>query len=272
MLIAGDMVAGQAARLPDSTVRAMWSAFDSAVTSPLRSSRIPLIVTVGNHDASAYPAHARDRRMAAEYWRGDARAAIAGMLDDTDFPFRYTVRHGDAFIAAWDATNEESSRRDTLVTWLRDALLSETSRAARHRIVLVHLPLYGVAVGRSQPGEVLADGDELRRKLEDWGATLVVSGHHHAFYPARRGRLELLHSGAIGDGPRPLVGDSAAPYKALSLLELAGDSMRVTGFRIDSAGGPLVPIALRTLPRLICGHGGWIARRDVVPRDTTCTP
>ena len=269
VLIAGDLIAGQAPQLPDSVVRAMWAAFDSAVTTPLRVTGIPLVITLGNHDASAYPAHARDRRLAAEYWRGSARSAIATMIDDANFPFRYSVRVEHLFIAAWDGTNRESSTNDTLVTWLRDALASDAARTARHRIVLLHLPLYGVAVGRSQPGEVLADGDELRRKLEAWGATLVVSGHHHAFYPARRGAVELLHSGALGDGPRQLVGLPEA-YKALAILELARDSMHIAGFRIDSAGGALEPIALASLPPIICAFGGWVARRDVKIVEASC--
>ena len=269
VLIAGDMIAGQAPQLPDSLVRAMWASFDSVVTAPLRAAGIPLVITVGNHDASAYPAHARDRLLAAEYWRGDARSAIARMIDDTDFPFRYSVRAGNVFIAAWDGTNQESSRNDTLVTWLRDALTSDAARTARHRIVLLHLPLYGIAVGRSQPGEVIADGDELRRKLESWGATLVISGHHHAFYPARRGALELLHAGPLGDGPRRIVGDSAPAYRALAMLELRADSVRLEAHRVD--WDTLTPVVLDRLPPIVCGYGGWVARRDVVAPDSSCT-
>ena len=268
VLIAGDMIAGQAPQLADSVVRAMWAAFDSTVTNPLRTAGIPLVITVGNHDASAYPAHARDRRLAAEYWRGPARSAVAETMDDSKFPFRYAVRRGSAFIAVWDGTSQESSRNDTLVTWLRDALRSDAARSARHRIVLMHLPLYGIAVGRSQPGEVIAEGDALRRQLETWGATLVISGHHHAYYPARRGRLELLHSGALGDGPRRIVGDSAPAYRALAMLELHADSIRIDARRVDV--DMLTPVVLDRLPRLVCGYGGWVARRDLVPPDTIC--
>lgn len=271
VLIAGDMVAGQSAQLADSTVRAMWAAFDRTVAAPLRSAGIPLVVTVGNHDASAYAAHARDRRIAAEYWRSTGRAAVAPMLDDAHFPFRYTVRMGDVFIAVWDGTNQESSRSDTLVAWLRDALQSDAARAASHRVVLSHLPLYGVAVGRSQPGEVLADGDSLRRALERWGATLVISGHHHAFYPGRRGELVLLHSGALGDGPRRLVGSPADPYKALATLVFLRDSVSITAMRVDSSGA-LSLVAPSSLPPVLCGYGGWVMRRDVLAADTSCSP
>jgi hypothetical protein len=182
VLVAGDMVAGQSPQLSDSAVRAMWNAFDTVVAAPLRAAGIPLIITLGNHDASAYPAHARDRRIAAEYWRGSqSETQRLPFADAVEYPLRYTVVFGDVFIVSWDATNEESATSTELLEWLHGALTSRAARRARHRVVLGHLPLYGVAEGRNRAGEVLADGDRLRRQLERWGATLFISGHHHAY-------------------------------------------------------------------------------------------
>ena len=268
VLIAGDMIAGQQPTLPDTQVRAMWSAFDSVVAAPLRAAGIPLIATLGNHDASAYPAQARDRRLAVEYWLARETSNIR-FVERDDYPLRYAVRYGDVFVAAWDGTNEESSTNAELVDWLHDVLHSPAAQSARHRIVLSHLPLYGIAVGRDRRGEVLADGDRLRRQLEEWGATLFISGHHHAWYPGRVGSLELLHSGAIGDGPRQLVGTDIPAQKALALLEFHRDSLSITAYAIDS-DGRLSEIPLRALPPVICATTGRVVRIDVAPSAAMC--
>lgn len=270
VLAAGDLIAGQATALPDSVVRAMWSAFDETVAAPLRHAGIALVATPGNHDASAYPAHARDRRLAEEYWLGAPRTLVEP-LDDTGFPFRYTVRVGSVFIAVWDATTQESSRSGELLDWLRRSLESPEARAARHRIVLTHLPLYAVAEGRDRAGELLADGDHLRRLLEGWGATLMISGHHHAYYPGRRGTLELLHAGALGGGPRPLLGDEAPPRRTVTMLGFHMDSIAVTTYEV-APDGSLSPLVPDELPEMICSRDGWVLRRDVRVAENRCTP
>lgn len=109
---------------------------------------------------------------------------------------------------------------------------------------------------------MLADGDALRAQLVDWGATIFVSGHHHAYYPGRRGALELLHAGALGGGPRPLIGSSEPSPKTVSLLEFHPDSVVITTYAIAEPSGALEPIPLQRLPEAICGFSGGVARRD----------
>lgn len=263
VLLAGDMIAGQSPRLPDSTVRAMWQAFDSVVAAPLRAAGIPLVATLGNHDGSAYPAHARDRRLAVEYWRS-APPASGGteFADRAHHPLRHAARYGDVFIASWDATNSESGSDAELLDWLEETLTGEEARRARHRVVLGHLPLYAVAEGRNRAGEVLAGGDTLRQQLERWGATMYVSGHHHAYYPGRRGSMELLHSGALGGGPRPLIGEATPRGKTVSVLEFHRDSLSLRTYGI-AADGTLQEIPLLAMPPLIRGVNGLVVRRDL---------
>lgn len=271
VLVAGDMVAGQSPQLTDSAVWAMWSAFDSTVATPLSAARIPLVVTVGNHDASAYPAHARDRRIAGEYWRrSESSAAPLPFIDPAHYPLRYTVAFDDVFIAAWDATRQESGTSDELIEWLGDALTSPRAVSSRHRVVLAHLPLYGVAEGRDRTGEILANGDDLRRRLETWGATLFISGHHHAYYPGRRDGIELLHAGALGNGPRPLLGTDTEPFRTVTVLDFVGDSVAITTYAIDAQHDVLERVPIEALPPVICGGSGWVMRRDVPAGDTTC--
>lgn len=269
VLIAGDMIAGQAPRLPDSTVRAMWRAFDSTVAAPLRAAGIPLVVTLGNHDGSAYPAHGRDRRLALEYWRSAPRPRGLARADVDDYPLRYGLRFGSVFVASWDATRQESASDAELLAWLEGALASAEARGARHRVVLTHLPLYAVAEGRNRAGEVLADGDAMRQRLERWGATLVVSGHHHAYYPARRGALELLHAGALGGGARPLLGAATPSPKTATVLDFLADSLSVQTFAVDSAGA-LTVVETRALPPQLCGFTGGVVRRDRPGKGPSC--
>lgn len=271
VLIAGDMVAGQSPQLPDSIVWAMWAAFDSVVAAPLRSAGIALIATMGNHDASAYPAHARDRRIAAEHWRASPhRSQLPRLVHGDHYPLRYAVRYPDVFIVAWDATNQESTTSEELLNWLHGVLTSHEARQARHRVVLAHLPLYGVAEGRDRPGEVLSHGDEVRRQIESWGATLFVSGHHHAYYPGRRDALDLLHAGALGEGPRVLLGTGMAATKTVSILDFHADSLSITTYRMEGGTDVSEPVATESLPAIICSSRGWVMRRDVAAVDTSC--
>lgn len=270
VLLAGDMIAGQSPRLADSVVRAMWQAFDSVVAAPLRAAGIPLVATLGNHDGSAYAAHARDRRIAVDYWRSVPPASGGEEFSDrTHHPLRHAVRFGDVFVASWDATNAESAGDAELLAWLEAMLTSDEARRARHRVVLGHLPLYAVAEGRNRRGEVLAHGDSLRRQLERWGATLYVSGHHHAYYPGRRGGVELLHAGALGSGPRSLIGESAPRGKTLSLLEFTPDSVMLRTYRMAPDGG-LEEIPIGTMPPVICGVSGPVLRRDRTDSGVAC--
>lgn len=265
VLVAGDMIAGQSPRLSDSTVRAMWQAFDSVVAAPLRAAGIPVVATLGNHDGSAYPAHSRDRRIATEYWQAaPVTHGSESFSDRRHHPLRHAARYGGVFIVSWDATRAESAGDAELLGWLEQVLRSPEARAAQHRVVLGHLPLYAVAEGRNRPGEVLAGGDSLRRTLEAWGATLYVSGHHHAYYPGRRGGIELLHAGALGGGPRPLIGEAAPRGKTVSLLEFHRDSVALRTFRV-APDGALAEVPLEAMPVAIHGVNGPVYRRDRGP-------
>ena len=270
VLIPGDMVAGQSPELSDAEVRAMWASFDRTVAAPLRAAGIPMVVTLGNHDGASDARHARDRRIAAEYWRERTARDALPFVEREHFPHRYSVRFGDVFVAVWDATHGESGANEELVEWLEDALDADEAEEARHRVVLAHVPLYDVSAPPYYPGNVLEDADDLREDLEDWGATMMVSGHHHAYYPGRRGRLELMHAGSLGTYPRTLKGDRAPPRRTITVMDFFPDSVRVTGYELDAARGSAAAIALESLPRVICGEGGWVARRDLVEVESAC--
>ena len=270
VLIPGDMVDGQSDGLSEAEVRRMWAAFDRTVAAPLRAAGIPIVVTLGNHDGVREAGHAHERRIAAEYWRERTPVKALPFVEREHFPHRYSVRFGEVFVAVWDATHGASGADEELVEWLEDALDSDEADDARHRVVLAHVPLYDISAPPTYPGNVLENADDLREQLEDWGATMMVTGHHHAYYPGRRGRLELMHAGSLGPYTRALKGDRAAPRKTITVMDFFPDSVRVTGYELDAGRGTATEIALGSLPRVICAETGWVARRDLVELESAC--
>jgi hypothetical protein len=271
VLAAGDLIAGQRPTLSDERVRAMWAAFDSVVAAPLRAAGIPFGFALGNHDASWYPAHQRDRAVAIEHWRAPARYPGVSFVDSTHFPLYYSIRQGPLFIVAWDATWEGTHSDSVMMEWLRQQLTSDGARAAPFRIVLGHLPLYAVAEGRNRPGEILAEPESLRALLEEHGVHMYISGHHHAYYPGRRGALELLHAGALGDGVRPLLGDTAPSPRTVTLLDFDSTTgaLTYTTFAIAGAAATHV-VRTGSLPPRLDGATGWVWRRDLCGPGTSC--
>jgi membrane-bound lytic murein transglycosylase A len=263
VLIAGDVVAGQKPDLSDAEVAAMWAAFDSVVSRPLRRAGIGIGFTPGNHDASGHPAHARDRRLAAEYWAG-ADPGVE-VIDGGRFPFHYAFTRDGVFFLVLDASTGDVVADTAQMAWIRRALTSPEAREAGLRIALGHLPLYPVAAGRDRPGEFQADGDLLRRVLEAGDVAMYISGHHHAYYPGQRGDLALLYAGALGQGARSLLGpptgSSGEPFQTVTRLRLL-PALGAIEERTWRVGGERpVPVDPLSVPERIEGSAGVVVRR-----------
>lgn len=270
VVLPGDLVAGQSRALPDARFPAMWRAFDRAVAAPLRRAGIPLGVALGNHDASAARTasggylFARERRAAAEYWRDPAHRPSLDYHDAAHFPFYYSFLIRGVFVLVVDATSHVIQD----APWVQAALQSKDARAAGMRIVMGHLPLYGISEGRSRFGEVVQGGDEWRRRFEAGGVDLYVSGHHAAYYPAQRGRLRLLHAGGIG--ARRYVGHPEVPSRStVTLMEIDVRTREIRLETVDAATGK--PISLGQLPRCVNGYNGPVFRIDL-PQSPDCAP
>lgn len=279
VICAGDMVAGQSPSLTRSQIEAMWAAFDAQIAGPLRSASLPLGLALGNHDASGSRdaagryTFATDRDVAAAYWRDPAHDPGLTFADRGGFPFYYSFVQNNIFFVVWDASNFKLPPEQ--VTWAEQALASPAAQNAALRIAIGHLPLFGVAEGRNTPGNVVADGDTLRQRLERAGVHTYISGHHHAYYPAHRGRLDLLHTGALGGGPRPLLGSPLPRRKTLTILDIHGPEPRTSGSAVGQTAEPatitdttydmatLAPIAIADLPRQLNGVNGTVTRRDL---------
>lgn len=224
VLSGGDMIAGQKPDLSDERVRAMWQAFDEHIASRFRKAKIPFAFTIGNHDGSGHPPHQRDRELAEEYWKSPAHQPDLNWNDKAGFPFYYSFNLNDVHIAAWDAST--ASVPDSNLSWLKKEF-DQNSSDTDIRVLVGHLPLYGVAPERDTKGNVLENPQQMHSIMKELDVDLYISGHHHAFYPAYVDGVHFLHSGAIGSGPRELLQSDKPAIKAFTLLELYSKERRI---------------------------------------------
>jgi hypothetical protein len=267
----GDMVAGQSPSLSPEQIKAMWAGFDRHIGAPLRQAKLPFGFTIGNHDASAALAVSgkflfqKDREQANDYWNDPQHDPGLEFVDRAKFPFYYTFQHKDIFYLVWDASASTIPREQ--IAWAEKSLASNVAQAAKMRIAIGHLPLYAVAVGRDEPGEILADADKLGAMLERYRVHTYISGHHHAYFPGHRGKLELLHASALGAGPRPLLNSNLPPFNTLTIIDIDLGSASAVYTTYDMKN--LQVVDHKTLPRLIAGSNGKVLRLDVQESDLT---
>jgi hypothetical protein len=256
----GDMVAGQRRpHLSEAEVRAMWDAFHRTVTAPLEAAGIPLAVTPGNHDASAYAGFERERRLYAETWA--AHRPDLDYVGGDGYPFAYAFEIGDVRFASLDATKIGALPPEQ-EAWLRDTMAG----AGPTRIVFSHLPIWPVAVGRET--EVIGDPG-LADLFGDLGVDLHLSGHHHAYYPGASGGVAYVAQACLGSGPRALIGTSEKTEPGFTILDIAEDG-HIT---VSAATGPgfRSRVDSDTLPERVGSGGGILQRLDLarLPAVTT---
>ncbi|WGT68221.1 metallophosphoesterase family protein [cyanobacterium endosymbiont of Epithemia clementina EcSB] len=261
VLCGGDMIAGQKRSLTKTQIQAMWSAFDANISKPLRHFNIPFGVTIGNHDGSGaiYQGKyifASERELASNYWNQLTHNPGLNFIDQVNFPFYYSFIQNDIFYLVLDASTHIISFEQ--LTWIKKSLASSIAQKARLRLVIGHLPLYPIALGRNNVGNFLSDGETLQLVLERYEVHTYISGHHHAYYPAKKGRLELLHSGALGAGPRKLLNSNIIPSKTLTVIDIELNSQTTTYTTYDMK--TLKVIDIKTLPKFI----GKVWRRDLM--------
>jgi acid phosphatase type 7 len=252
VLSTGDMVAGQQAGLD---YHAMWAGFHAAVSDHLAAHGLPFAITPGNHDASGYPSFALEREIFVEQWM--PRKPAVEYVDDTHFPLRYSFVAGPALFVSLDSTTVGPLGADQMA-WLEAQL--EAGADMPVKIVYGHVPLVPFAIGRET--EIIGDA-ALETMLEDHGVTLFISGHHHAYYPGRRGTVRYVSTSCLGSGPRALIGTSAPSPRSLLVLDLDPDG---TITMLEALAEPSfdTPIARADLPVSLT-HGSWTVMRDDGP-------
>ena len=263
VLCGGDMIAGQKASLTKLEIEAMWQGFDRYVAAPLRQQQIPFGFTIGNHDGSGAvkdnkPIFQGERDLAKAYWNKHQNQLGLDFVDSDNFPFYYSFRQDDLFFLVWDASTDKFS--DQQLAWVKQALNSDLAQEAKTRIAIGHLPLYPVATAKNKPGEYLAQGEQMRSLLEQNQVQVYISGHHHVYYPGKKGNLELLHAGALGQGARQLINSDLLPYQTITLIDLETATPELTYTTYNAKTWEL--ITLEQLPPFITGEHGTILRSD----------
>jgi len=250
----GDMVAGQRRpHLSRSEIEAMWAAFESQVSAPLAAAGIPLAVTPGNHDASAYAGFATERAIYAERWR--QRRPALQFIDAANYPFHYAFALGEVLFVGLDATTVGALPLAQM-RWLTALLAEQGVRYAR-RVVFSHLPLWPVASGRET--ETIGD-PVLQALLSGTAVDIYLSGHHHAFYPGHKDGVVFVSQACLGAGRRRLIGDAARAARSFTLIELAPERLEIAAY---AAPGFVAPVDWHDLPRQIRSRTATLQRADL---------
>ncbi|NET35669.1 MAG: metallophosphoesterase [Cyanothece sp. SIO1E1] len=270
VICSGDMVAGQSLNLNLQQVQAMWTSFDQRVFTPIRQTGLPFALTLGNHDASSVFSrgefvYALDRTVADAFWNQPQRDLGLQFVDRAGFPFYYSFEQNQIFYLVWDASS--ATVADEQIAWAERSLASDTAQTAKMRIAIGHLPFYAVSQGRDRAGEILNRADELRSLLERYRVHTYISGHHHAYFPGHVGQLEMLYTGALGSGPRSLLGTTTAPFQTLTVIDINLDAATTNYTTYNMA--TLKVVDESTLPRLLVGPNGRVLRHDITLADLT---
>jgi hypothetical protein len=252
----GDMVGGQRKPpLDREQLERMWQAFHTHVSDPLAAARIPLAVTPGNHDGSAYRGFEQERAIYREQWL--PRSPQVRFVDNAGYPFHYAFEIADVLFISLDATTVGRLTR-TQMDWLRRILDKHGPGHAR-RIVFSHVPLWAFTQGRER--EFIGDPD-LETLLVSAGVDLYLSGHHHAFYPGVKSGIGFIAQSCLGSGPRRLIGTRERSKRGFTWLEFGGNGIEVAAYREPDFRAE---IGWDGLPRQIHTATGDMVRADLAP-------
>ena len=254
IVCAGDMVAGQKPGLTGSQLDAMWNRFASDVLQPLADAGIPFLPAIGNHDGA--PGFAADRAAVKRFWEPRRSTLGLHIVDPAQFPFCYSVLQDSVFWLVWDASSHQIP--DVQLQWARQQLASPMARQARMRLVIGHLPLFGVGWGKDRPGESLNRVPVIRALLAEGEVQAYISGHQHVWYPARDGTLDLVQLGALGSGPRRLLQGGGAPQQTFTTLEINWRKRVVSENTYAVASGR--PLHWDSLPPTLTSRSGMLNR------------
>ena len=254
VVCAGDMVAGQKPGLSAAQLDAMWEGFTRTVLLPVRQAGRPFLPAVGNHDGS--PGFEADRAAVRRFWTPRRQALGLRFVDVGDFPFHYSALQNDVFFLVWDASSGRIPASQ--LSWARQQLASPEARQARLRLAVAHLPLVGISQGRDRAGEVLDQAAAVQSLLEQGRVQAYISGHQHAWFPARRGQLDLIQLGAMGSGPRRLLQGDIPPQQTYTTLDINWQNSSLVETTYAVASGQ--PVAWSRLPASLMGRSGPLSR------------
>ncbi|GGW30893.1 hypothetical protein GCM10007383_15140 [Arenibacter certesii] len=261
VLCGGDMVAGMG--ISDTLqLKKMWDGFNKHIMDPLDKAQIPFAFTVGNHDGPrSYPIEHEATR---KFWEKNIERTRLNFVDVSHFPHYYSFVKDGVFFVSWEASSSVITQKN--LDWLEEQFKTSEARNAKNRFVIGHMPLYGVAQERDSKGNLLENPKKLQRLLEDYKVHTYISGHQHAYYPAKKGKLALLNAGAAGSGPRAWLGDTRLPENTITIVDIFEDGKRLeyTTYNIKKRNAAEMEILETSrYPSAMFGVNGNIIRRDI---------
>lgn len=262
----GDMVAGMGI---NDTIRLqkMWDAFEMHIAKPLQEANIPFAFTLGNHDGPrSYPI---EHNFTRNYWNKSANKPDLAFVDAAHFPNYYSFLKDDIFFVSWEASSSEITEEN--LKWMKEQFSTEQAKNARLRFVMGHIPLYSSAQERDSKGNVLENPEQLRRLLEENNVHTYISGHQHAYYPAKRGRLELLNTGAAGSGERSWLKSNKKPENTITIMDVfyEKDTIIYSTYNIKEKNAKDMQLFNeKELPSAMFGINGHMLRRDIISTET----
>ena len=177
---------------------------------PLARAGLPFAVTPGNHDASTGTRFAFERELYRAQWL--PRKPALDFVDAADYPFNYAFRVHDTLFVSLDATHVGHLSTQSK-HWL-EQLLPQQGSKYQHRVVFSHVPLWPFAVGRER--DYLGD-HELEAILQRGKVGVVLSGHHHAYFPGYKDGVRFVSQGSASARRRARCWARASTAAARSL-------------------------------------------------------
>ena len=167
------------------------------------------------------------------------------------------------FFVSWEASSAQITHEN--LEWLKEQFQTPEAKKAKFRFVMGHMPLYSVAQERDSKGNVLEEPEKLRKLLEEYNVHTYISGHQHAYYPGKRGELELLNTGAAGSGPRAWLTQNRAPVNTITIMDIFMEKDSISYSTYDIKKKKASEMALfneKSLPSAMFGINGYMLRRD----------
>lgn len=263
----GDLVAGMGVSDPDH-LQKMWDAFTVHIVAPLNNQGIPFAFTLGNHDGPR--SYKVEHDFAKAYWNQSDNKPTLEFVDDSHFPNYYSFVKNGMFFVSWEASSSEITEEN--LEWMKEQFQLPAAKNARHRFVMGHMPLYSVAQERDSKGDVLQHPEKLQALLERYNVTTYISGHQHAFYPGKRGKLELLNTGAAGSGARSWLTQDLPPTNTITIMDIYNDDRNIqyTTYAIkEKKAADMAIFDIEQLPSAMFGVNGYVLRRDRKPFNAT---
>ena len=243
----GDMVAGMKAGLD---YEGMWVAFHHRPLELNDAERERYGASIGF--VGHYEAERAEYRKQWKLWKPDVN-----FVDVRHYPRRYAFMERDVLFISIDATNV-GKIGEAQFAWLDDVLTRHANVPVK--IVYGHLPIYPFAQHRDR--EVLGDR-ALEDLLNEHGVAAYLSGHHHTYYPGKRGDLRMVSLSCLGGGARKLLGTDTPSPRSVLVLEI--DPVKgITSLEAHPVENFERTVPREALPESV-GQGGTSIVRDDLP-------